>query len=132
MTIVILLIVFVAGIACGLALRPTFDRRRRVKYAYAMARERRAARREEAAAAAEEAPVAMPRDYYSADRNARGSLGESFGLKSGVHTARTAETGEPEITPVSMPRDYYERETPDDEGILSESFGLKRKGEGQA
>ena len=122
MLIVTVLLAFLAGIACGLALRPGLDRRRRLRSAYAAVR----ARRTEQAQEPGEAPAGeftMPRDYYLAGKKERGSLAEGFGLKGGNGTA--AAGAEPDPAKIPLPRDYYERETPEDEGILSEGFGLK-------
>lgn len=130
MLIVTVLLAFLAGIACGLALRPGLDRRRRIRSAYAAARARRAGKPVESSDAAPQDAFAMPRDYYLADRKERGSLAEGFGLKAAAGSA-VAGT-EPDPAQIPLPRDYYERETPEDEGILSEGFGLKSRGEGPA
>lgn len=67
----------------------------------------------------------MPRDYYAAAARERGSLAEGFGLKG--QPAGKQNPAEPDLATAPMPRDYYERETPDDEGILSEGYGLRRR-----
>lgn len=128
MLIVIVLLAFVAGLACGLALRPGIDRRLRLRRLLKSARARRAA---VAPAPAITTPGehVLPRDYYLAGKKERGSLAEGFGLK----TAPAAATGtEPDAAKIPMPRDYYERDTPDDAGTLSESFGLKPRSEDPA
>lgn len=129
MLIAITLLAFAAGIACGLALRPGLDRRRRVRSAYAAARARRAATRPAEAATGDVDGLPVPRDYYAAAARERGSLAEGFGLKGA--TAGTPPV-EPDPSAIPLPRDYYERETPEDEGLLSEGFGLKRSGGSQA
>lgn len=128
MTALIALLAFVAGLACGLALRPGLDRKRRLQSVYKAIR----ARQQEAAPYKPETSegFAMPRDYYLADRRQRGTLSEDFGLRRRAEdkaqlAAVPKETDD--TAGVSLPRDYYERETPDDEGTLSENFGLRRR-----
>ena len=126
MELVIALLAFFAGILCGLALRPSFDRRRRLHSVYKVIKQRR---RDAAPYVSEESEgFAMPRDYYLADRRQRGTLSEGFGLNRRA-TDRQATPQEPDTAQLDMllPRDYYERETPDDEGTLSEGYGLRRK-----
>ena len=129
MIIFTVLLAFIAGLACGLALRPGLDRRRKLRSAYAAVRARRAGdpQTREIEPSGESS---MPRDYYLAGRRERGSLAEGFGLKG----AAASTTPDVELDPsrIPMPRDYYERETPEDEGILSEGFGLKPRSEGSA
>lgn len=126
MTVLIVFLAFIAGIACGLALRPGLDRKRRLHTVYKAIR----ARRQDAAPyVMEDAEgYAMPRDYYQADRRQRGSLAEDFGLRrrAGDQVAEAAASADKPLTDVQLPRDYYERETPDDEGLLSEGYGLRR------
>jgi hypothetical protein len=129
MELVIALLAFVAGIVCGLALRPSFDRRRKLHSVYKIVRQRQ---RSAAPFVAEEDPgFAVPRDYYTADRKERGTLSENFGLKrrAGDRAQEKATAGDPDPSQLEilLPRDYYERETPDDEGLLSEGYGLRRK-----
>lgn len=129
MELVIALLAFVAGIVCGMALRPSFDRRRKLHSVYKIVRQRQ---RNAAPFVAEEDPgFAMPRDYYTADRKERGTLSEGFGLnrRAGDRSPERSAASEPESTQLEilLPRDYYERETPDDEGLLSEGYGLRRK-----
>ncbi len=128
MLIVIVLLVFVAGLACGLALRPGIDRRLRLRRLLKSARARRAAV-DPVPAIATPSEHALPRDYYLAGKKERGSLAEGFGLK--VAPATTTGT-EPDVAKIPMPRDYYERDTPEDAGTLAEGFGLKPRGEGPA
>lgn len=127
-----LFFVFLAGLVCGLALRPQVDRQRKLRSLY-----RSLALRQQgnAPSAAEGAPAqgfAMPRDYYLSENRERGTLSEGFGLHRDLHrdTSRTESAptgGRSEPADVSLPRDYYERETPEDEGLLSEGYGLRRK-----
>lgn len=129
MELVIALLAFVAGTVCGMALRPSFDRRRKLHSVYKIVRQRQ---RNAAPFVAEENPgFAVPRDYYTADRKERGTLSENFGLNRRA-TDRVPEktaAGEPDQAQLEilLPRDYYERETPEDEGLLSEGYGLRRK-----
>ena len=123
MSVVIACFAFFIGLACGLALRPLMDRRRRLNLAIAQVRSRQVASLAQPAVPGDLPELAMPRDYYT-DRE-RGSLTEGFGLRGTAGEAQPA--GEPDLSAVPMPRDYYERETPDDEGILSEGYGLRRK-----
>ncbi|MFZ5698185.1 MAG: hypothetical protein ACOY9J_05620 [Pseudomonadota bacterium] len=128
MLIVIVLLAFVAGLACGLALRPGIDRRLRLRRLLKSARARRTTVDPEEKIATQSEHV-LPRDYYLAGKKERGSLAEGFGLK----TAPAAATGtEPDVAKTPMPRDYYERDSPEDVGTLSESFGLKPRGENPA
>ncbi len=129
MLIVIALLAFVAGLACGLALRPGIDRRLRLRRLLKSARARRAAVDPVPAIATPNEHALLPRDYYLAGKKERGSLAEGFGLKAAP--AATTST-EPDVAKIPMPRDYYERDTPEDAGTLSESFGLKPRGEGPA
>lgn len=128
MNLVIALLAFIAGIACGLALRPTLDRRRRLRTVYKAIR----VRRQDAAPYVQEESegYAVPRDYYHADRRQRGTLAEDFGLRrraeDRVESKATSDASDASAE-VPLPRDYYERETPDDEGILSEGYGLRRR-----
>ncbi|MFZ5722330.1 MAG: hypothetical protein ACOY33_01585 [Pseudomonadota bacterium] len=126
MILAILLVAFIAGLACGLALRPGLDRRRQLRRAYAVARERR--RSTLAPLLTDGDLPAVPRDYYHTDRRQGGTLAEGYGLqrRAGDHADNrsTAQT-ELDFSSVAMPRDYYERETPDDEGTLSEGYGLR-------
>ncbi len=131
MTLVTALLAFIAGIACGLALRPGLDRRRKLRRAFRAARVKRVS--QEQLQPQIEGEFVMPRDYYLAGRKERGSLAEGFGLKSAAGGAAGAgKQADPDPSRIPTPRDYYERETPEDEGLLSEGFGLKRQGEGQA
>lgn len=135
MILVTVLLAFAAGIACGLALRPGLDRRRQLRRAYAVARERR--RTTAAPLLTETDAPFVPRDYYHTERRQGGTLAENYGLKRRaedqlVHNEKQTEMDFPAV---SMPRDYYDRETPDDEGTLSEGFGLRgplTKGNGPA
>ncbi|MFP5383286.1 MAG: hypothetical protein ACLGHG_04370 [Gammaproteobacteria bacterium] len=119
-------IAFFAGLACGYTLRPHVDRRRRIRAAIAQLRASQLAppgSQPRPADSAQELP--MPRDYYAAGARERGSLAEGFGLKG--QPAGKQNSAEPDLATAPMPRDYYERETPDDEGILSEGYGLRRR-----
>lgn len=116
---------FSTGIACGYTLRPHVDRRRRIRAAIAQLRANQRtvpATQPRPVDAAQELP--MPRDYYAAGARERGSLAEGFGLKA---TSPGKGTAEPDLAVAPVPRDYYEREAPDDEGILSEGYGLRRR-----
>lgn len=125
MELVIALLAFFTGILCGLALRPSFDRRRRLHSVYKVIKQRR---RDAAPYVAEDSEgFAMPRDYYAADRRQRGTLAEGFGLNRRSTDRQPAQEPEPSQIEMNLPRDYYERETPDDEGTLSEGYGLRRK-----
>lgn len=130
MTLVTALLAFLAGIACGLALRPGLDRRRKLRRAFRAARVKRVS--QEQLQPRIEGEFVMPRDYYLAGRKERGSLAEGFGLKASAATGGADKHADPDPSRIPTPRDYYERETPEDEGLLSEGFGLKRQGEGQA
>ncbi|MFZ5757850.1 MAG: hypothetical protein ACOY3X_13160 [Pseudomonadota bacterium] len=126
MTLITALIAFIAGIACGLALRPGFERRRQLRRAYAVARERRKATSAPRIDDGHEHPPA-PRDYYLADRRQRGTLAEGFGLQRRAGDDADGTQTEMDFSAVPMPRDYYERETPDDEGTLAEGYGLRSR-----
>ncbi len=118
------LIAFLAGLACGLALRPALDRRRQLRQAYSMARTRRS--KTSAPIRVDTDPVFVPRDYYLADRRQRGTLSEEFGLKRrSTDIKEKAVTPEADAAPFAMPRDYYDRNAADDEGTLSETYGLR-------
>lgn len=124
MILVVVLLAFAAGLACGLAMRPVLDRRRQLRRAYAVAR----GRRQDAGAAQPSSDVpAVPRDYYLADRRQRGTLSEGFGLKRRAEDRAADAAAEKDMTTVPMPRDYYDRSTPDDEGTLAEGYGLRGK-----
>lgn len=116
-------IAFVAGMACGLAVRPGLDRRRQLRRAYAVARERR--RTTSAPLVADADLPAVPRDYYLADRRQRGTLAEGFGLQRRATDKAPDPQAELDFSAVPMPRDYYDRQAPDDEGTLSEGYGLR-------
>ena len=133
MIFVALLVVFIAGLACGLALRPAFDRRRQLRRAYTMARQRRG--KTSAPIMVETDPLFVPRDYYLADRRQRGTLAESFGLQRRAEDhPDDAASGlvEPDPDNLAMPRDYYDRVTPDDEGTLAEGYGLRGQQPGKS
>lgn len=118
------LIVLVAGIAGGLALRPALDRRRRLRQAYAMARKRRG--KTSAPILVDTDPEFVPRDYYLSDRRQRGTLSEGFGLQRRSEDSQEKTTAKkPDPAQFAMPRDYYDRAAPDDEGTLSETYGLR-------
>lgn len=123
MIFVTLLVVFIAGLALGLALRPSFDRRRQLRRAYIMARQRRG--KTSAPILVDTDPGLVPRDYYLADRRQRGTLAEDFGLKRRAEDQQAAKQEELDLSNLAMPRDYYDRATPEDEGTLSESYGLR-------
>ena len=125
MTMLLLLLAFAAGLVAGLALRPVLDRRRRLSLAIAQVRSRQVNNLAQPVAGSELPPV--PRDYYLATARERGSLAEGFGLRGGSVATADATQGELDLASLPMPRDYYERETPDDEGILSEGYGLRRR-----
>lgn len=123
MIFVTLLVVFIAGLALGLALRPSLDRRRQLRRAYIMARQRRG--KTSAPILLDTDPGLVPRDYYLADRRQRGTLAEDFGLKRRAEDQQAAKQEELDLSNLAMPRDYYDRATPEDEGTLSESYGLR-------
>jgi hypothetical protein len=125
MELVIALLAFIAGTACGLALRPALDRRRRLFTVYKIIRQRH--RNAAPYVPDDNAGFAVPRDYYHADRKQRGTLAEGFGLDRRASDKPAVKEQDAPQMEIQLPRDYYERETPDDEGILSESYGLRRK-----
>lgn len=122
MTLIIALVAFIAGVACGLALRPGLERRRQLRRAYAVARSRRSST---SAPRIDDEQLPIPRDYYLADRRQRGTLAEDFGLKRRSDDQPDRTQAELDLAAVPMPRDYYDRDTPDDEGTLAESYGLR-------
>lgn len=127
MTLLIATFAFMAGIVCGLLLRPTLDRRRRLRTVYKAIKQRR---RDAAPYVQEENPgYAVPRDYYhhGERRKKGGTLSEDFGLRRRADDKTVATDTDAAQADVQLPRDYYERETPDDEGTLSEGYGLRRK-----
>lgn len=125
MELVIALLAFLAGIVCGMALRPSFDRRRKLHSVYKIVRQRQ--RNAAPLVAEENAGFAVPRDYYLADRKERGTLAEGFGLNRRSTDRQPGKEPDAAQLDIQLPRDYYERETPDDEGLLSEGYGLRRK-----
>lgn len=117
---------FITGLVCGYTFRPHVDRRRRIRAAIAQLRaSQRTVTGTQARSPDSDQDLPMPRDYYSAGARERGSLAEGFGLKG--HPAGKKNAAEPDEAGAPVPRDYYERETPDDEGILSEGYGLHRR-----
>lgn len=123
MTLLLSVLAFIAGLGMGYAIRPQVERRRRIRLAIAQLRARQGSGLATTRDAGAELPE-IPRDYYTAAASERGSLAEGFGLKS---LSGTHAHAEPDLASAPVPRDYYERETPDDEGILSEGYGLRRR-----
>ncbi len=131
MIVVSALLIFLAGIACGLVLRPGLDRRRQSPDQIPSWH-----RLNEEPDIATQSEYSLPRDYYhTADRRQRGTLAEDFGLRRRADDqtevqADYATTAQAELDlVVPIPRDYYDRVSPDDEGTLSENYGLRRRSE---
>lgn len=127
MNILAVLVSLVAGFLVGYALRPRLEQRRRLRRLLSAA----ARRSDEAPDIATQSEYVLPRDYYLADRSGRGSLAEGFGLQRRATDQPAAGSplqAELDLSRIPVPRDYYERETPEDEGILSEGYGLRRPG----
>lgn len=129
MIVVSSLLIFIAGLACGLVLRPGLDRRRQLSKTQSWHR-----LNDEEPEIPTQSEYSLPRDYYhTADRRQRGTLAEDFGLRRRAEDQAAAQdqyatTAQAELDlVVPMPRDYYDRASPDDEGTLSENYGLRRR-----